>query len=793
MRQDFHSKLFSVVLGTAMSTVFPSAVFATELAPPKGGASAPTAPSAKPRLLIPDLVDFSTARINVPTGIPEIAEVVVPVEGQYLTLRLFRTSLRTTDARLLLDRGNGVYEEAPLPPHRTYRGTVTSIGASYGAQVAASVIDGKLWATIDLANETIFVQPTSDFDPSRTTNEYVIYSHGDVVPRDFHRCGNDDANLASPDWMLGNPTDPGELPGAGEVGPNGSGGGGSDGEGGIAGTNPYIAEIAFDADYEFFQKNGSNATNTVNDIENVMNSVSLVYDRDVNITYELSGFVIRTNAADPYTTTVMTDLLCEFRAKWNTTPESQIQRDVAQLFTGKTITGSVIGLAWLGVVCNQAGTDCSVGGNLAYSAVESRFTGTFDFRVSLSAHELGHNWQAQHCDSVNPCNIMCSIINSCQGTTGANLKFSATEQTQITNFRNAVACDPALPSPITPPFSDTFDASSAINSTNWIFSKGAATTTAALGEPTPTRSLNLDAISNLDYGDDEIRSNFILLGGVSTAFLNYSTQHRGVEAGKQLVVEYLNSSQDWTVINTITSDGVDQTTFEAWQHTLPSNAKHNKFRIRFRALVDGQDDDWYIDSVGVATVVLPPNDECNAATLVNEGSIPFDTTNATASAAALPVSCDDGTGTIMQKDLWYIFSATCTGTMTISTCGTANYNTRLAAYSLACPPVGSLIACNNDGAGCSGFTSSMTFPVVAGNNILVRLGGATGGGTGTLNITCTATAPCPGDFDEDGAVGASDLAEVLNAWGSANGDLNGDGTTDAADLAELLGAWGDCP
>ncbi|MFM1867152.1 MAG: hypothetical protein RL591_560 [Planctomycetota bacterium] len=781
----------SLLAASLLGTLVASPLCAAEAAPPKGGPVPPSAP-ASPRFIVPDLVRFTTAQLRVPSGLPEQTEITVPIRGKVETLRLFRTSLRTADARLLLDRGNGVYEEAPLPPHRTYRGTL----ASNGALVAASIIDGKLWATIDLADDTIFVQPSTDFDASRAANEYVVYSHGDVAPRDFHRCGNDEANLGSPDWMLGLPTDPGEQPGAGDVGPLGGAsgdGGGNGGEGGIAGTNPYIAEIAFDADFEFFQKNGQNATNTVNDIENVMNSVSLVYDRDVNINYEFSGFVIRTTSADPYTTSVMDDLLCEFRTKWNTTPESQIQRDVAQLFTGKSITGNVIGLAWLGVVCNQSGNDCSGGGNLAYSAVESRFTTNLDFRVSLSAHELGHNWQAQHCDSANPCNIMCSIINSCQGTTGTNLKFSATEQAQITAFRNAVACDPALPAPITPPFVDNFDASAAINTTNWIYSKGAAVSTGAVAEPTPTRSLNLDAISNLEYGDDEIRSNFILLSGVTTAYLTYSTQHRGVEAGKQLVVEYLNSLLDWTVINTITSDGVDQNTFESWQHTLPGNAKHNKFRIRFRALVDGQDDDWYIDSVGVSSVIIPPNDECNAATLVSEGSIPFNSTSATASATALPVSCDDGTGTQMQNDLWYIFTASCTGNMTISTCGAANFNTRLAAYSLACPPLGSLIACNNDSAGCAGSTSSMTFPVVAGSSILVRVGGVSGGGTGTLTLTCTPVAPCPGDFDEDGAVGASDLAVMLNAWGGPDADLNGDGGTDAADLAELLGAWGDCP
>jgi hypothetical protein len=779
--------LRTLLAGSLLAGLAPtgSPASASQAAPPKGGAGAPAGRPVT-RLTIPDVLRHDLVTLNVPEGIPEKVEIAVPIGGKTEVLRLFRTSLRATGSKMLLDRGNGVMEEAPLPPHRTYRGTV----ASNGALVAASVVDGKLWAMIDMPGDTVFVQPASDFDAAQPATSHVVYGHSNTAPSDFHRCGNDETKLAAPDWMLGIPTDPGELPGAGGVDPTGMGGDG--GEGGIAGTTPFIAEIAFDADFEFFQKNASNAANTVNDIENVMNAVALVYDRDVNISYEFTTFVIRTTASDPYTTSIMDDLLCEFRTKWNTTPESQIQRDVAQLFTGKTITGNVIGLAWLGVVCNQSGNDCAGTGNLAYSAVESRFTGTFDFRVSLSAHEIGHNWQAQHCDSANPCNIMCSIINSCQGTTGTNLKFAATEQAQITAFRNAVACDPVLPAPITPPFSDNFDALASINVNNWIHSKGAAVSTAALGEPTPTRSLNLDAISNLEYGDDEIRSNFILLSGVSTAFLTYSTQHRGVESGKQLIVEYLNSSLDWVVINTITSDGVDQTTFDAWQHTLPANAKHNKFRIRFRAAVDTQDDDWFIDSVGVSSVILPPNDECSAATLVTEGSIPFNTTNATASATALPASCDDGTGTILQNDVWYILTASCSGNMTVSTCGTAGFNTKIAAYSLACPPLGSLIACNNDGAGCSGFTSSMTFPVVAGNSILVRLGGVSGGGTGTLNITCVPVAPCPADFDGDGAVGASDLAEMLNAWGGPGADLNGDGSTDAADLAELLGAWGDC-
>lgn len=52
------------------------------------------------------------------------------------------------------------------------------------------------------------------------------------------------------------------------------------------------------------------------------------------------------------------------------------------------------------------------------------------------------------------------------------------------------------------------------------------------------------------------------------------------------------------------------------------------------------------------------------------------------------------------------------------------------------------------------------------------------------------------DFDGDGTVGASDLAQLLGSWGSCAdcndcpADFNGDCTVGAADLAFLLGSWG---
>ena len=54
------------------------------------------------------------------------------------------------------------------------------------------------------------------------------------------------------------------------------------------------------------------------------------------------------------------------------------------------------------------------------------------------------------------------------------------------------------------------------------------------------------------------------------------------------------------------------------------------------------------------------------------------------------------------------------------------------------------------------------------------------------------TIACTGDLDHDGSDSASDLAAVLNAWGTPGAELNGDADTNAADRAVALTAWGAC-
>ena len=61
-------------------------------------------------------------------------------------------------------------------------------------------------------------------------------------------------------------------------------------------------------------------------------------------------------------------------------------------------------------------------------------------------------------------------------------------------------------------------------------------------------------------------------------------------------------------------------------------------------------------------------------------------------------------------------------------------------------------------------------------------------------LPAPAIAACPGDLDDSGDVGGSDLAILLASWGLDNlAELTGDGTVDGSDLAVLLAAWGPCP
>lgn len=133
-----------------------------------------------------------------------------------------------------------------------------------------------------------------------------------------------------------------------------------------------------------------------------------------------------------------------------------------------------------------------------------------------------------------------------------------------------------------------------------------------------------------------------------------------------------------------------------------------------------------------------PNNVCQQAFPISDGTQSFSTIGATTDGPPLQPGCD--TATQAFNDVWFNYIASCTGTVTVSTCGTANFDTVIAIYnSCACPltPL-QQIGCDDDTAGCSGNTSTATASVIAGQCYKIRIGGfsATSFGSGAVTVSC---------------------------------------------------------
>jgi hypothetical protein len=134
------------------------------------------------------------------------------------------------------------------------------------------------------------------------------------------------------------------------------------------------------------------------------------------------------------------------------------------------------------------------------------------------------------------------------------------------------------------------------------------------------------------------------------------------------------------------------------------------------------------------------------------------------------------------SDVWFRYTATCTGTATASLCG-SSFDTMIAAYAGGCPVApGTAIACNDD-ADCI-LASRITFPVVSGQDYLIRCGGFFAEtGNGLLTMSCASACGSP-DFDCDGDVGTDADIEAFFACLAGNcppapctssADFNADG------------------
>jgi len=149
----------------------------------------------------------------------------------------------------------------------------------------------------------------------------------------------------------------------------------------------------------------------------------------------------------------------------------------------------------------------------------------------------------------------------------------------------------------------------------------------------------------------------------------------------------------------------------------------------------------------------PPNDECLGAIPIPNGtSGPFSTGGSTTSSPVWP--CGAG-----ANDVWFTYTATCTGTALFSLCSgvPATFDTTLQVFDGSCGSLTPLL-CNDDRCG---LTSQGHLSVTSGTTYFIRVGGWEGA-TGSFTITVSCWAPAPASPVNDECSGAIALVDGVN-------------------------------
>jgi len=420
----------------------------------------------------------------------------------------------------------------------------------------------------------------------------------------------------------------------------------------------------------------------------------------------------------------------------------------------------------------------------------------------LTAHEMGHNFSAGHCDGNGDCHIMCSGINGCNGL-GNPAFFGAPSANKIANYAAGRPCLTTQGNPY--PFLEEWTTTT-FNTTAWTGINGAVITTAADNEPSAPNSVNLDGTDSLESGD------FDLSGVTEFPYVSFWTEHKGVESGKTLTVEYRDIFGTWNTFGTITSDGSDETAFGFHRYVVPTLAWGANFAMRFSVQGSDNTDDWYIDDIALAPFTgnpIPfledfPTTTLDSATWqsVNGASVSSAATNEPSEPYSLNFDGTDSATTgnflLLNAPLQTFVS------FFVEHKGVENGKTLTVEYlndSSTWVPLATFTSDGIDQSGFEFFQSPLFFDAFHDNYALRFTANGSDGSddwfVDDIRIGDQFTPPnCVADFNGDGNVDTQDVLAFLNAWNAqdASADINGDGVVNTQDVTAFLNEWNSgCP
>ncbi len=334
-------------------------------------------------------------------------------------LQLQPNDLRAPNYRAEQTDEGGVVRATAMPGVTTYKGNVADV---WGSDARFTIDGQKIEGMIITPTESFFVEPARKYSSSAAPTDYLLYSADDVRPDITRTCGDTlEQQVSSGATQMMSRTNA-----ASGVAP--------------AVFAPLkVVEVATESDLEYTNAlGGASAANS--DILSIMNSISAIFERDIGLRFTVT-YQHAWTTADPYGAGGLgaAAVLNAFTNDWNRNPITP-PHDVSHLWTGKQLTDAN-GVAWQGVVCSNP--------TKAYGLSDRETIAPF--RVTIPAHEFGHNFRATHADSSTghaECDntIMVTIQN--QSNTGFFCPFSVSEITGYVQANSSCLTDAPANNPI---------------------------------------------------------------------------------------------------------------------------------------------------------------------------------------------------------------------------------------------------------------------------------------------------------------------------------------------------------
>ncbi|MDY7108452.1 MAG: M12 family metallo-peptidase [Planctomycetota bacterium] len=323
--------------------------------------------------------------------------------GRLAYLDLDPVSVRAAEYALLVQQADGSLQRSEAGPVETYRGRVRGMP---GTVVAAALREGGLEARIRFPDEQeLWLQPVASHLDGAPPDQHVAYYRRHIT------------RFSAPCWVEQDAAPAGAR---------------AKGMHAALPDEPFVAELAVEVDAEYLRACGDVAA-VEQRIGSLVNALNLQFEREVGITHRITALVVRRSDDGGYAATDPADLTRQFRDHWRH-EHGELRRDVAQLFTGRSLDEDAAGWAFVGGVRDA---------DRGYSVVRSDWSPLYAGAVDLCAHQLGHNWGAVHCRGDGESFTMNRRI------TGANRFDPRTSMAAIRAFRDGLsgAEGPNPPSP----------------------------------------------------------------------------------------------------------------------------------------------------------------------------------------------------------------------------------------------------------------------------------------------------------------------------------------------------------